>query len=798
MGTFKVWQKLTVIVLILLLPLSVVGSWMLLTEYTRLKTEQKRLAGLEYVHHLRQLLEHLQRHRTASIALLSGARVATGPEADEQRKKAEKERKDYEDELEKAREQLQTDVDNINRQEARDGRRLKTGAAWEETQDSWELVRRYHSFQSPADSNQMHARLIDQILQQIAATADSAQLLFVGEGSRYYLYETLALKLPAQIEVLTQLQTEITGIARRRELSLPERAGLLGRKGQIEVLAAAVKQNIAGAYRYSSRLDDEVETLEFKNHTACEEVLGQIDTAFLQPGRIDVLPDTVFTVVGKSIGAAFGLYDKTHDVVRTLTEHEVARAQRRLAFAAGSLLGSLMIGMGVVVLLSHGITRQVYAITHTFGQVEQGNYSARARIVIHDELGTMAGSLNRMLDNTLALIQSREERDRIQRAIAKLLDDVHGVASGDLTCQAVVGSDVTGPIAESVNFMIGQLRRVISRVQGASVQVSASTNALQSVTGELSRGAEIQAEQTSQATAGIARMADSTQQVSQAAAVSAQVGQQALASARKGNLAVKETVQGMNRLRDQVREVSRGIQQLGDTAREIGPVVALVDDLAEWASILALNASMQAAQPGEAGRRYAVIAEVAGRLADRSREGAKRVAALTSLQAEAARTVAALEESARESIDTSLIATQAGQALAEIESVSQRLAELIASIARVAEQQARGSEVLSRSMQEISNVTRKTARGTKETAAAIGALARLADELHGSVSTFRIPADSSSHAQNSIFDLDHEREGGFHSLEHWNQPLDATPLDGNGASRGGSRPSPDNATIANG
>jgi methyl-accepting chemotaxis protein len=780
MATVKVWQKLTVIVLILLLPLSAVSSWVLATEYGRLKTEQKRLAGLQYIRGLRGLLEHLQRHRTASMALLSGA--VSGPDQAK-----------FEEQLKTSREQVEGDIESINQQEAKNGRKLRTAEAWADIRDAWELVHRYHRFKTSDDSNRMHANLITQVLRQEATVADTAALLFVGEGSRYYLYDTLALKLPAQIEVLAQVQTETTGIALRREITLTERATLLGRKGEIDVLSKAVKENIGGVFRYSPRLDNEVEALEFKNRIACVQAINVIEGGLLKPGKIDVLPSEVFETVQKPIDAAFVLYDKGHDLVVGLTQHELAQAQRRLLFATGSLLGSLMIGMGVVVLLSHGLTRQVYAITHTFTQVEQGNYNARTRVVVHDELGQMATSLNRMLDNTLALIQSREERDRIQAAIAKLLDDVHGVAAGDLTCQAEVGSDLTGPIAESVNFMIGQLRRVISRVQSASVQVSASANALQLVTTELSRGAETQAEQIVQTTAGIAQMAASTQQVSQAAAVSAQVGQQALVSSRKGNQAVKDTVQGMNRLRDQVREVARGIQRLGDSARDIGPVVQLVDDLAEWASILALNASMQAAQPGEAGHRYAVIAEVAGRLADRSREGAKRIAGLTALQAEAAQTVAALEESAREAIDTSLITTQAGQALMEIESVSQRLAELIGSIARVADQQARGSEVLARSMTEISNVTQQTAKGTKETAAAIGALARLADELHGSVGTFRLPAESGNHPQSSVFDLDHERETTFHSLDNWQQPLDDSSLEQ--TSRDGHRVSPNNATI---
>jgi methyl-accepting chemotaxis protein len=395
-------------------------------------------------------------------------------------------------------------------------------------------------------------------------------------------------------------------------------------------------------------------------------------------------------------------------------------ASTRLALI--SAVVAALAATGLAVLVTRGLTTQVQHIMNLFGSVGIGDFDARAEVTSGDELGTMATSLNAMLDSTLALIQTREERDAMQASVMKLLDEVSGVAVGDLTQEAEVTADITGAIADAFNYMITQLRDVVSGVQDATLQVSSSANEIQTTAEHLAQGSEAQALQISDTAAAIDEMAVSIQQVSENAALSATVGEQATANAQQGTQVVQDTIEGMNRIREQVQETSKRIKRLGESSQEIGEIVQLINDIADRTSILALNASIQAAMAGEAGRGFAVVAEEVERLAERSTEATKQIDTLIrTIQNETNEAVAAMEATTDEVVAGSQLANQAGQALVEIESVSNRLAELIQSISLASKQQARGSETLAKSMDDISNV------------------ALLADELRASVGIFKLP-----------------------------------------------------------
>jgi twitching motility protein PilJ len=451
-------------------------------------------------------------------------------------------------------------------------------------------------------------------------------------------------------------------------------------------------------------------------------------------------------------------------------EARVNRSQARAVLGIGILLLGLTLGVAVMAILSRRIYRQIAAIQRVFQQIGVGNFQARAAVCTSDELGEIAGNLN---DYLLPLVQSHDDRARLQESITKLLEEVSGVAEGDLTREAEVTADVTGAIADSFNYMIEQLRQIISNVQGATLQVTSSANQIQETATHLVEGSEVQAQQIVQTTAAIDQMAESIQQVSRNAGNSSAVARQALVNARNGTEAVQNTIQGMSRIRDQVQETAKRIKRLGESSQEIGQITQLIDDIADRTSILALNASIQAAMAGESGRGFAVVAEEVERLAVRSTEATKKIATLVkTIQGETNEAVAAMEKGIHEVVEGSKLANQAGHALGEIEGVSNKLAELIESITQAAKEQARGSDELVRAMGAISQITHQTARGTKQTAESVTGLAALADDLRASLSTFRLPGPTNFGSDYNI-DNGHENGNGNGDNRNVLRPLTA-------------------------
>ncbi|MBC7797578.1 MAG: Cache 3/Cache 2 fusion domain-containing protein [Pyrinomonadaceae bacterium] len=355
----------------------------------------------------------------------------------------------------------------------------------------------------------------------------------------------------------------------------------------------------------------------------------------------------------------------------------------------------------------------------------------------NDRFGT---ALENMLENLLKLVQSKDERDRLQTSIMKLLEEVAEVADGDLTTQAEVTPEVTGAIADAFNYMIVELRNIIYQVKDATRLVGSSAGDIRTTTERLASGSATQARQIAITSNAIEEMAHSIQQVSMSAAQSSEVAQTSLQTAQNGAKAMQNNIRAMSRIRTQVQETAKRIKRLGERSQEIGEIVQLIDDIADRTSILALNASLQAAAAGEAGRGFVVVAEEVERLAERSTLATQQIAALTkTIQLETKDVVASMEDTIQEVVEGSSLANEAGQALQEIERVSNNLAEIIQSITNAARRQARGSEGLTKSMNDISQITDIVSLETKQAANSVKDLVSLTEKLRGSVATFKLP-----------------------------------------------------------
>lgn len=337
--------------------------------------------------------------------------------------------------------------------------------------------------------------------------------------------------------------------------------------------------------------------------------------------------------------------------------------------------------------------------------------------------------------------EAKSTNDRNQSAILRLMNELQQVADGDLTVQATVSEDITGAIADSVNYTIEELRSLVARINATASLVNNASSKAQSVASALQTATELQSREIRQTGDDVLLMARRIDEVSQHAAQSAEVARQSLNAADQGRYAVGKAIAGMDGIRDHIQETAKRIKRLGESSQEIGEIVALISDITERTNVLALNAAIQAASAGEAGRGFTVVAEEVQRLAERSAEATRQISGLIrTIQIDTQDAVAAMERSTQGVVAGTRLSDAAGKALQEIGRVSSQLAELIEDISQTTSAQTQSATAVARNIGRILHFTEQTSRGTNQTAASILQLATLARELQHSVSRFKVSA----------------------------------------------------------
>ncbi len=336
--------------------------------------------------------------------------------------------------------------------------------------------------------------------------------------------------------------------------------------------------------------------------------------------------------------------------------------------------------------------------------------------------------------------KEKEQNERNQEAIIRLLDEMEGLADGDLTAHATVTEDFTGAIADAMNYTIDQLRSLVSAINRTVEQVSQSTSQTRASAADMAQASRNQAQEIVAASAAISDMANSIEDVSNNAIETTEMAQESVAIAKNGGDTVRNTIRAMDNIREQIQETSKRIKRLGESSQEIGDIVALINDISDQTNILALNAAIQATMAGEAGRGFAVVSDEVQRLAERSGNAAKQIEALVkTIQNDTNQAVISMESSTSEVVNGARLAQDAGVALERIEKVSNDVAGLITNISETARLQAGSAVNVSKTMNVIQDITTNTAAGTEKTAGAIGDLAEQAEELKGSVAGFKLP-----------------------------------------------------------
>jgi twitching motility protein PilJ len=377
-----------------------------------------------------------------------------------------------------------------------------------------------------------------------------------------------------------------------------------------------------------------------------------------------------------------------------------------------------------------------------------GDSRAKAEVPVEDEFSVIADNLNRTATRVAKAYGNQEAQELLQKSITDLLNLINQVARGDLTLRGKVTNDALGNVADSINFMLDNFTTVLDRVRNAAVEVSTNANRILVATDEMNTGTGQQDQEITNTSSAVEELTVSMKQVSNNAEASAEAARRALDAAEQGNRAVRDTLDGMQRIRSSVQATARKIKSLGDRSLEISEIINVINDITEQTNLLALNAAIEAARAGEAGRGFAVVADEVRKLAEHSRTATKDIAALIkAIQAETNEAVVVMEEGTKEVEVGAGLADQAGKALEAISSVVRQSAELVQEISLASKQQVRGTEGVANAMQIISGITRQTSQSARQAAGTVGTLVKLSEQLVDALSQFRSNGATSTAAR---------------------------------------------------
>ncbi len=441
----------------------------------------------------------------------------------------------------------------------------------------------------------------------------------------------------------------------------------------------------------------------------------------------------------------FSFQDLNWAIVNEVSQAEISKPVTKLLntslmLAAGGVVAVLLLSF----LVSGGITRQVGAIMSAMSRVETGDYDTRAEVISNDELGTMASSFNEMIGTTKDLITDRqEEHDQLQQSIMELLMDISALSEGDMTVRATVHEDATGTVADSLNMMLEELSLAIAKIKKYSEEVGVTANTLSSSTDKLAVRSDAQAELVTGAVREINKMTKAIGEAAMRAQASAETSALSTIAATEGTKAVEDTGRAMDAIRGNVQDTARAIKRLGESSQEISDFARTINEISDRTSILALNASIQAAAAGEEGRGFAVVAEEIQRLSERSAGSTRQIDTLVrNILGEISDAGVSMDSSIQEVVRGTKLSEDALAKLNDINTRSAEVTELIGAVSRTTNEQATSSGEVAKTMNEIGVISTESARETRTSSTSIRDMAHVADEMLQAVAIFKLNADN--------------------------------------------------------
>jgi methyl-accepting chemotaxis protein len=658
-------------------------TYLLLGEQRRdIDFVEGKLTGLEYAAPLRALTFAVADHRGWSIRDLSGDVRARGP-----------------------REQLAASMREatakIDRIDALEDRALGLAGQWKAVRAQWLAIEADHAKLTLAGSLARHAALLEALTDLQSRVERGSALAMDQDPATHYLASAASNLIALGLRVAA-LETQATLAAQERVLTPERRDALASGLSAVQTELARARVDLQAALSASpdARIVLSDPSREMIDQT--EVFMARVRVAFLQDEPSEAEKSVWLSENMRVIDTVAELSAAASELGQRMLRNRVEKL--RESRAAAQLVNALFVALAV------------------FGLVFVGRKLVES-----------------IRQRKIEAQRVAEENRRNQAAILRLMDEMAVIADGDLTASAAVTEEITGAIADSVNVTVEQLRDVVASINQSADDVAAATRETRQITDEIKAAAELQAQEIVQAETTVQQIARSVGEVSTSAAASAEVARASRETTERGAKAVQDAIAGMDSIRGQIQETSKRIKRLGESSQQIGEIVDLIGDITEQTNVLALNAAIQAAAAGEAGRGFAVVAEEVQRLAERSGEATRQIAALVkTIQLDTQDAVSAMEHSTQGVVRGAQLADAAGQALREIEDVTRDMAELIQLISASTQSQVDIAQGVRVNMRDILQMTDLATERTGRASEVVKQLTDLATRLKGSVSRFKV------------------------------------------------------------
>jgi twitching motility protein PilJ len=332
------------------------------------------------------------------------------------------------------------------------------------------------------------------------------------------------------------------------------------------------------------------------------------------------------------------------------------------------------------------------------------------------------------------------EYEQYRQEAMALLDELADLTDGDLTVRASESSEVTGMLATPINYTIQQLGDLVTAIQGATASMRGNTRLTRQAALVLEQQMKKQVEMGADVSDRVGKLEVEMQQVVSAARESVSVASESGNLAAEGSRVAGNTIESMSRVRGQIQDTARRIKRLGESSQQIGEITELIEDIAEQTNILAMNAAMQAASAGEAGRGFAIIVDEVQRLAERSTEATHQIEALvSSIQTDTRDAVESMETSTGAIVQGARLAEDTGKMLDSINAVSEKTVHITQTLLERADARSQAIVELGVIVNSISKSAVSAQKDTRLAKSAMQEFDRLTTDLQEAISGFRLP-----------------------------------------------------------